>query len=417
MSEKPRHALISASASAKWIACPGSIALSQGKPDNSSEAARWGTACHELSAWCLDTGVDAEAFRGRVIDVEGEKYEVDSKMIDCAQVYIDIVNGFVETTGGQLLVEQKVDYSAVVGVPDSFGTADAIILAGKTIYVIDLKTGQRGVDAKGNTQLKLYGLGALEEFGLVEDFEDVVLVIAQPPKSKEPSVSEVTVEELQTFGRYAAKSAQQAAALIDVTDIDEIMPHLRAGDHCHAYYCKARSTCPKLRASVAEAVFEDLDALEAESVASGCSTPAAVPSDAEHLAGLLAQCDLIESWCKEIRAAAFDHAMSGEDLPGFKLVQGRAGARAWTDEEAAEAALKAMRLKQDEMYKQSLQSPTQIEKILKDSPRRWNKVLPLIGKAEGKPTLVPASDKREAIRVNVAEDFDVVEDEAVDDLV
>ena len=412
-----KHALISASASAKWIACPGSIALSQGKPDNSSEAARWGTACHELSAWCLDTGVDAEAFRGRVIDVEGEKYEVDSKMIDCAQVYIDIVNGFVETTGGQLLVEQKVDYSAVVGVPDSFGTADAIILAGKTIYVIDLKTGQRGVDAKGNTQLKLYGLGALEEFGLVEDFEDVVLVIVQPPKSKEPSVSEVTVEELQTFGRYAAKSAQQAAALIDVTDIDEIAPHLRAGDHCHAYYCKARSTCPKLRGQVSEAVFEDLDALEAESVASGCSTPAAVPSDAEHLAGLLAQCDLIEGWCKEIRAAAFDHAMSGEDLPGFKLVQGRAGARAWTDEEAAEAALKAMRLKQDEMYSQKLQSPTQIEKILKDSPRRWNKVLPLIGKAEGKPTLVPASDKREAIRVNVAEDFDVVEDEAVDDLV
>jgi hypothetical protein len=412
-----KHALISASASARWIACPGSIALSQGKPDNSSEAARWGTACHELSAWCLDTGVDAEAFRGRVIDVEGEKYEVDSKMIDCAQAYIDIVNGFVETTGGQLLVEQRVDYSAIVGVPDSFGTADAIILAGKTIYVIDLKTGQRGVDAKGNTQLKLYGLGALEEFGLVEDFEDVVLVIVQPPKSKEPSVSEVTVEELQTFGRYAAKSAQQAAALIDVTDISEIEPHLRAGPHCHNYYCKARSVCPKLRASVAEAVFEDLDALEAESVASGCSTPAAVPSDAEHLAGLLAQCDLIEGWCKEIRAAAFDRAMSGEELPGFKIVQGRAGARAWTDETAAEAALKAMRLKQDEMYKQSLQSPTQIEKILKDSPRRWNKVLPLIGKAEGKPTLVPASDKREAIRVNVAEDFDVVEDEAVDDLV
>ena len=412
-----KHALISASASARWIACPGSIALSQGKPDNSSEAARWGTACHELSAWCLDTGVDAEAFRGRVIDVEGENYEVDSKMIDCAQVYVDIVNGFVETTGGQLLVEQKVDYSAIVGVPDSFGTADAIILAGKTIYVIDLKTGQRGVDAKGNTQLKLYGLGALEEFGLVEDFETVVLVIVQPPKSKEPSISEVTVEELQTFGRYAAKSAQQAAALIDVTDIDEIMPHLRAGDHCHTYYCKARSTCPKLRGQVSEAVFEDLDALEAESVASGCSTPVAVPSDAEHLAGLLAQCDLIEGWCKEIRAAAFEHAMSGEELPGFKLVQGRAGARAWTDEEAAEAALKAMRLKQDEMYSQKLQSPTQIEKILKDSPRRWNKVLPLIGKAEGKPTLVPASDKREAIRVNVAEDFDVVEDEAVDDLV
>lgn len=412
-----KHAVISASASARWIACPGSISLSQGKPDNSSEPARWGTACHELSAWCLEQGKQPEAFRGRLIEVEGTKYEVDSKMIDCAQVYVDSVNGFVETTGGQLLVEQKVDYSAVVGVPDSFGTADAIILAGKTLYVIDLKTGQRGVEAKGNTQLKLYGLGALEEFGLVDDFETVVLVIVQPPKSKEPSVSEVSVEELQTFGRYAAKSAQQAAALIDVTDVSEIMPHLRAGDHCHAYYCKARSSCPKLRGQVSEAVFADLDALEAENVASlDCSTQVAV-TDAEHLAQLLAKCDLIEGWCKEIRATAFEKAMEGVELPGFKVVQGRAGSRAWLDEQEAEAALKAMRLKQDEMYKQSLQSPTQIEKILKDSPRRWNKVLPLIGKAEGKPTLAPATDKRPALVINVANDFDVVEDETVDDLV
>lgn len=410
-----KHALISASASGRWLPCPGSIALSQGKPDNSSEAARWGTACHELSAWCLEGGItDAEAFRGRLIEVEGQTFTVDDKMIDCANVYIDVVFRLAETTGGQLLVEQRVDYSAVVGVPESFGTADAIILAGTTIYVIDLKTGQRGVDAKGNTQLKLYALGALEEFGLVADFENVVLMIVQPPKSHEPSSSEVTVEDLQTFGRYAAKQAQKGAALIDVTDIDEIMPHLIAGDHCHAYYCKARSTCPKLRGQVSEAVFADFEALEPENVASGSNTPVVV-TDAEHLAQLLAQCDLIEGWCKEIRAAAFDWAMDGVEVPGFKLVQGRSGARAWTDETAAEAALKAMRLKQDEMYSQKLLSPTQIEKVLKDSPRRWNKVVPLIGKSEGKPTLVPASDKREAIVVNVADEFEAVSE--TDDLV
>lgn len=411
------HALISASASARWIACPGSVALSQGKPDNSGEAARWGTACHELSAWCLEEGNAAEAYRHRLIEVEGEKYEVDTKMIDCAQVYVDTVNGFVETTGGQLLVEQRVDYSAVVGVPDSFGTADAIILAGKTLYVIDLKTGQRGVEAKGNTQLQLYALGALEDFGLVEDFEDVVLVISQPPKSKEPSVYETTADNLRAFGNYVAKSAQQAAALIGVTDVDELMPHLRAGPHCHANYCKARSTCPKLRGQVSEAVFADLDALEPENVASqSCSTRVEV-TEAEHLAQLLVHCDMIEDWCKEIRAAAFDRAMAGEELPGWKVVQGRAGSRAWADEEEAEAALKAMRLKLDEMYKQSLQSPTQIEKILKDSPRKWKKVLPLITKSEGKPTLAPAADKRPALVINVANDFDVVEDETVDDLV
>lgn len=409
-----KHALLSASGSAKWLPCPGSLALSQGMKDTGGESARKGTAIHEVAAWCLEQGTDAEAYRGRVIHVEGSDYTVGTDMIECAQTYVDAIRDLVSSTNGQLLVEQQVDYSAVIGVPDSFGTADAIILAGDELIIADLKTGQREVDALDNCQLQLYALGALEEFGLVADFTQVRCIIIQPPKSSRPKEFVISVDDLQAFGNYAARQGQLAASLIDVTDISEIEPHLRAGPHCHNYYCKARSVCPKLRASVAEAVFEDLDALEAESVASGCSTPVVVPSDAEHLAGLLAQCDLIEGWCKEIRAAAFDHAMSGEELPGFKIVQGRAGARAWTDETAAEAALKSMRLKQDEMYKMALQSPTQIEKILKDSPRRWNKVLPLIGKAEGKPTLVPASDKREAIRVNVAEDFDVVEDTAED---
>lgn len=414
MTSPTGHAVLGASSSGRWLACPGSIPLSAGIKDNAGDSARWGTAAHGLASDCLEQDRDPEAFRGRVIEVEGHNYTVDSRMIEMVETYCNVIRGLVAKTGGTLLIEQRVDYSAVIGVPESFGTADAIILCDDgTIYVIDLKTGQRPVSPK-SSQLKLYGLGALEDFGLVADFDKAVLVIVQPPKSDEPDCFEISVDDLNAFGAFARKQALVAASLIGVTDITQIEPHLVAGSHCHDYFCNARATCPKLRGEVSEAVFEDLDALEAESLASDSPTPLAIQSDPEHLAALYAKLDLIEGWCKEIREATYSTALEGKQLPGLKLVQGRAGNRDWNNKDQAEALLKSMRLKQDEMYKLNLQSPTQIEKVLKESPRRWAKVLPLISRSDGKPVLAPESDKREALVLSVAEDFDVVVEETDD---
>ena len=77
--------------------------------------------------------------------------------------------------------QQRVDYSDAIGVPNSFGTADCIILAGDTIKIIDLKYGMGvKVDAEENEQLMLYALGALETFGILGDFTKAKLVIVQP---------------------------------------------------------------------------------------------------------------------------------------------------------------------------------------------------------------------------------------------
>lgn len=416
------HAILSASASGRWLECPGSIALSYGLPDNGSEAARWGTAAHELASWCLEEDLTAEAFQGRVIEVEGESYTVGEKMVEMVDVYLEHVRVLLAEHGGQLLVEQRVDYSAVVGVPGQFGTADAIILGDDgTLVIVDLKTGQRGVEAEGNTQLGLYALGALDEFSLVQDFERVKLVISQPPKGEAPSVTEVAVEDLQPLAKRAAKQGQIAVALLEDRDhvkFDEkIRKHLVAGEHCDKYYCKARARCPQLRAVVAEAVFDDFKALDPDS-GNVETRPVDLDTEAGQLAWLHSKLDLIESWCKSVRERAFELASAGEKLPGLKLVRGRAGNRAWSDEAKAEALLKSMRLRQDEMYKQSLQTPTQIEKLLKDSPRRLNKILPLITRSEGKLQLVPESDKREAVDVApVVDGFDVLTETTIDDLV
>lgn len=389
------HAVLSASASSRWLACPGSIALSQGLSDSVGDSARWGTAAHTVASWCLEEGTNAAGYLGRVMHVEGHDYAVDDDMVYQVQTYVDAVRALVETTGGQLLVEQRVDYSAVLGVQDSFGTADAIILAGETLYIIDLKTGQREVRAEDNSQLKLYALGALEDFGLVADFASAVLMISQPSKRKELDSWEISVDDLQAFGRKAAVTAQCAASLIYTSADAEPVPeaYLVPGDE-QCKYCKAKPTCPALRRAVSDTMFDDLDALDSAELPAPVS-----PATPDDLARLYRRLDLVEDWVKAVRERAYGHAMAGGTLPGYKLVAGKRGARAWTDETKAEETLKSMRLKQDEMYSFKLISPTVAEKLLKDTPKRWARIESLIGQAEGKPVLAPESDKRAAIQI------------------
>lgn len=127
---------------------------------------------------------------------------------------------------------------------------------------------------------------------------------------------------------------------------------------------------------------------------------------------------LIEDWCKAVRAETERQLLAGDEVPGFKLVLGKAGARAWKDAEEAEKQLKTMRLKVEEMYDLKLISPTSAEKLAKAKvlgPRQWTKLQPLIGRSDPKPSVAPAADKRDAyVPAPVADDFQPVADEAAD---
>ena len=138
------------------------------------------------------------------------------------------------------------------------------------------------------------------------------------------------------------------------------------------------------------------------------------------LGNLLGAVDLIEGWCKAIRAKAEAELLAGRPVPGFKLVEGRRGARRWADDKEVEATMKSMRMKLEEMYDFSLISPTTAEKLHKAGtigPRQWPKLQGLITQSEGKPSVAPASDKRPALVIQASADDFANVTESVGDLV
>lgn len=386
--------------------CSGSLAMESGLPDTSSKFADEGTAAHELAAWALEAGNDAAAYIGRLILTEENVFEVDDDMAANVQIYLDNVRSYVQ--GGQLMIEQRVDFSHVVNVPDQGGTSDAIIITadGTEIQVHDLKYG-RGVrvDAQDNEQLMLYALGALNEYGMVGDFKTVRTVIHQP-RLGHLSEAVCTIEEIQQFANHAGERAFIAIQVLNHKD--EAYLHLEPGEK-QCQWCKAKANCPKLAAHVEESVGADFGHL----TSTGADVDKLI-NNGVPLSDKMAAVDLIEDWCKAVRAEVERRLFDGVPVPGYKLVEGKRGNRKWAKPADVEATLKSMRLKVEEMYDFTLISPTSAEKLAKVGTigkRQWPRLQELITQSEGKPSVAPESDKRQALVLTAAvDDFDLVGD-------
>lgn len=359
------HALLSASSAHRWLACPASAVAAEAYPNEQTEFTREGTLAHEVAEVVAREKIRPETGR------DGFAPDVTQEMLECAAGYRDYIQEQTKSDSAVVLLEQRVDFSPWV--PDGFGTCDCIILQDDTMTVIDYKYGQGvPVSAEGNPQLRLYALGALNDYGFAVDIQKVEMHIYQP-RINNVSSDTITAAELLEWAEKTVKPIAQKAA--------KGKGGYSAGPHCR--FCPHAGRCRELTKTCTE--FVETHDLRV-----------AVPVLAPHeVADVLRMLPLISLWAKRVNAQAVETLLGGGTIPGYKVVEGKQGNRQWLDELKVAEALQAAGYKPEDITETKLLSPAAMDKAI--GKKRAAELLDaLIYRTSGVPTIVPETDKRPA---------------------
>lgn len=368
-----RHALLSASSSHRWLNCPPSARLCEGYEDKGSEYAQEGTDAHILCEHKLKLALGVATK-----DPTDSFSFYDEEMEECACGYAAYVMELVEEAkkickDPVVLIEQRLDFSRFV--EEGFGTGDCVIIADGTLYVIDYKHG-KGVEVSAveNPQMMLYALGALELFDGIYDIDTVRMAIYQP-RRENVSVCVMAKDDLLQWA-YNDLMAKAKLAY-------EGGGEYACGDWCR--FCKAKAACRKRAEYNLELAKYDFE------------MPATL--DDVEIAAVLARADELAAWAADVKEFALQQALSGVRYDGWKIVEGRSN-RKYTDEDAvADTVSKAG----FDPYEPKLLGITAMEKLL--GRKKFAELLVgLVEKPQGKPALVPVTDKRPEMNT-AQEDF------------
>ncbi len=371
------HAKLSASGSKRWLLCPRSIELGSLFEETTSVFAEEGTLAHSLAEYVLKTYFNEEA----------KEPETEKEMQHYVEIYTDYVKElFFELKAKEeafAMIEQRVDFSDIA--PKGFGTCDTILFNSKTLHIVDLKYGKGvAVDAEENSQTRLYGYGALRLIRLLEEsIEEVYMHIVQP-RLNSISTECLSVEELETWANDYVKPR----ALEAYQNKGGFNPCTEA---CR--FCPARALCKARK----EKNMEILSLL-------GTRPDLLNKTDLQEV---LMNADNIVKWIKEVQDFATSHILSGHEVEGFKLVEGRA-VRSFSDTDEAFKVLIENGIEEALLYERK---PLTLAKVEAQIGKKAFKDLvgDYVVTPPGKPTLVPASDKRLAMKFNTAVD-DFAED-------
>ena len=388
MSGDAKHSKYAPSGSHQWINCPASIQEEAKYPkQKESEYAAEGTAAHELGAKCLTEGKEPKDFLG----AEFYGFKVSQEMADAVTVYTEEVWSHAEeinpAQGDVYLVEQKLDLSWLH--PGMFGSSDAVLYKAnkKTLKVFDYKHGVGvPVDIEWNSQLMIYGVGALYRLwqkyvqrtgkvvNAIQLVETVELYIVQPRLYGDEPVKCWTIpaKELVWWALHVLKPAAVAC--------DEKQPRFNAGDHCR--WCNAKpgcSTFAKYTTALAQTKFEN---------------PVLPPVEqltADQIGEIISKAELFKAWVDSVKDYAEHRLMQGEQIPGLKLVAKKSN-RKWRDEKEAQDTL--VKLLGHAAFESKLLTVAKAEKALK---KTGVSIEDLWEKPDAGLTMVKDSDRRQAL--------------------